>query len=514
MPLEPTQPSTSLDREVSSFGVRRRLDLRVLELGLFCGLIAFAAFLTNATHALLDDGPQLVQDFGSPDAPPIWNHVLYFPVARAIAAFGCTADQALLLTSCASGAVIVAAAAMCAWMVTGRRSIGAFTAAATMTAPVVATHSTFIEVHALHGACVAIALLAMLACPPRTVVLFGVATVGAVLADLSHRSAMLLAPALGAVAASRFSQARQTVSLATFRGMLAVSLGLAVASLIDERLHGAWGGPGLIASIQQVDAASPASLTIMLVDETAMTIGPLLAFCAMAAAVQAWSDRARIGTALLLVAPAAALSIYCVAIVIAAVPTQGGYWMGALPFLALAFAQCAARWLPLLARGSLLARAGILGAIAIGAVLTVQTMWGDATRISLERQREQRASWASTLLPLGGHLLATSLSKQHVDGVSPGVREHDFGPEIARRLIAGHSPESIAAELRLCIDRLFATDAGAPLVWTCEWRGTEGALAFEAALLRIEAIAFAGLRTTPVHFGPFDGMRIASVERH
>lgn len=225
MPFEATCASPTPDC-ASLFGVRKGLDRRVLELGLFSGLVAFAAFLSNATHALLDDGPQLVQYFGSPEAPPIWNHVLYFPVARLFSAFGLKADQALLLTSCISGAVMVAAAAMIGWIVTGRRSIGAWAATATMTAPVVAVHSTFIEVHALHGACVALALLCTLACPPRTVALFCVTAFGAALAGLSHRSAALLAPAFSAVAASRLLETRQPLAHACFRGALAVALGL------------------------------------------------------------------------------------------------------------------------------------------------------------------------------------------------------------------------------------------------------------------------------------------------
>lgn len=146
--------------------------------------------------------------------------------------------------------------------------------------------------------------------------------------------------------------------------------------------------------------------------------------------------------------------------------------------------------------------------------MTVQSTWSDDTRASLQSQREQRAIWAASLMPFGGHLLTSSLSKQYVDSVAPGVREHDFGPEIARRLLFGNSPESIAAEVRMCIDRLAATDAEAAVVWTCEWRATEAAGPFVPALLRIEEIAFQGLRTTPVRFGPFDAFVLERLHRH
>lgn len=493
--------------------LRGRVDFRGAKLAALSGLVAFAAFLSNATHALLDDGPQLVQDFGNPDAPPIWNHVLYFPAARAIAATGWSADQALLLTSCLAGAVMVAAAAMCAYLVTGRRGVAAWAAVVTMTAPLVACHATFVEVHALHGACVALALLVVLASPPSTVAVFCGATLGGVIAGLSHRSAALLAPALAAVAAARMTDARRPALLACFRGSLAVALGLALAYLVDERLHMAWGGPRLFASLEQVEEAASTPWATMLLDESLLALGPLLAVSAVVAAAFAWSSRANISGALLSAAPGAALSVYGGAILAASVPTHGGYWIGAVPFLALGFAVCADRWLGTEPLRAMKARTALFVAVAASVALTLRATTFDATRASLWSQRSQRIEWASSLLPFGGHLLSSSLAKQHVDGASPGVREHEFGAELARRLLAGHSPESIAAELRACIDRLQAKSVGATVAWTCEWRANEAAAAFEPSLLRIEEIAFRGLRLRPAKFGPFDAFVIEGIER-
>lgn len=504
MLLSASRNSTGVDMPSQMASLRGGFDARGAKLAVFSGLVAFAAFLSNATHALLDDGPQLLQDFGNPDSPPIWNHVLYFPAARAIAWIGLTADQALLLTSCLGGALMVAAASMCAYLVTARLGIAAWTAAATMVAPVVACHATFVEVHALHGACASLALLAVLASPPSTSAIVCMTAFGAAIAGLSHRSAALLAPALAAVAACRLLSTHASVLVAGFRGALAASAGLALAYLADDRMHVEWGGPRLFASFEQVEEASPTSSSTMLFDESLFALGPAFAACALLASALAWSSRANVARALLLAAPGFALSIYGGAILAASVPTHGGYWLGAVPFVALGFAACADRWLPATGAGAWRSRAVLLAALLPSVAMTLRSTTFDPTRSSLQSQRSERVDWASSLLPFGGHLLSSSLSKQHVDGASPGVREHDFGPEIARRLIAGHSPESIAAELRMCVDRLAATREDATVAWTCEWRGMAAAAPFEPAMLRIEEIAFQGLRTKPARFGPFD----------
>lgn len=61
---------------------------------------------------------------------------------------------------------------------------------------------------------------------------------------------------------------------------------------------------------------------------------------------------------------------------------------------------------------------------------------------------------------------------QHVDGLAPGVRDHDLGTQIGKRLLAGDSIESIEQAVVDAV-RMVCTNGASEVVWTCEWRSID-----------------------------------------
>lgn len=507
--------------------VRQALDPWALRLALLAAGAALAAFLANATHALLDDGPQLVQDFGNPLCPPLWNHVLYFPAARALGALPIRSDETLLLLSALSGAGLVGLCGLISWVATGRRGIAAAAAAAAMTAPVVVGHATFIEVHALHGFCVALGLLALLAAPSRRPAILVAAAIAGLLAGLSHRSAALLLPALTAVTTARLLRTELSPWPSVRLGGLAAAFGLTLAYGLDAALHALLGGTSLLGSLEQIHEAVPTPVSRMLLDETALALGPLLLLGGLGLSTWPWMRLATTrraeglraagakGWAAMALSAAGPLALlpYCAAIVMAGVETHGGYWLGAVPFLLLGFAlflrEHADALQPRRFGSGLLVATGLVASIGIAAT----NLYGDGLRTTLAQQRQARVAAAAALLPEGGTLVSTGLTKQYVDGATQGIREADFGSNLGRRLLAGEAPISLAVDVRRRIERLLAEAPGQPLLWTREWRLVRGLPpAFAAAMLQIEAHAFADMSTSETAFGEVDALLVTPVD--
>jgi hypothetical protein len=437
----------------------------------FC--LSLAAFTLLSTNALLDDGPQLLQEFTHPNGLAVWNHVLYFPAARVIASLGAGDAYALTLLSAISGALVVAFAHATALVVTRSARAAAMTAVAVALTPCVAIHATFVEVHALHAATVAGTVFAVLSLANSAGKATAATVIGTALCALTHRSAPLLGPALACVAtvALRQSGAMRPRSIA----LIAVGIGLALGLSIDEALHSFLGGPRLLDSIAQVEEATRSGAPAMLFDESLLQL-PALILGALALGLRSKAHELR-------VAPLFALVCYGSAIAIAGIATHGGYWLGAVPFLAIGFASCAnfalghskqLRWMTAIS-------VGISGGIALRAVAF------NPERESLAQLREQRSEAARAWLPSGGELLSSGLALQFVDGIAGGVREHDLGTQIGRRLLAGEPIEVIEQAV---VDSVRIACAGTTrdVVWTCEWRKIESLpRALHDAMERIEA---------------------------
>ncbi|MFN9705951.1 MAG: hypothetical protein ACK595_14160, partial [Planctomycetota bacterium] len=99
----------------------RRPDARALATSALVGGLGGVAAFAAATDALLDDGPQLVAEFGRPDGLPLWFHVLYFPAAALLRAAGVAPVRALLLVSVLATAMLLACVHAAAFVVTGQR---------------------------------------------------------------------------------------------------------------------------------------------------------------------------------------------------------------------------------------------------------------------------------------------------------------------------------------------------------------------------------------------------------
>lgn len=464
-------------KATTPFAPLARRDVEAACLAFFASLCAFALL---STKGLTDDGPQLLQEFTQPGGLAVWNHVLYFPAARALVWLGIDGPHALSLLSAIACATVVACANATARIATGSPRAALATSLAVALTPCVAFHATFVEVHALHAAAVAVTLVAITSSAHNTARAATATLVGSMLCALTHRSAPLLGPALACVAATALRQGGAKRPGTT--ALIAVGFGVALGLWIDETLHAFLGGPRLLDSVAQVEGSVRSSMFAMLLDESLLQLAALL-LGALALGVRSNALELRI-------APLVALLCYGPAILCAGIATHGGYWLGAVPFLALGFASCAnvASGRSMLHRGTMALCVGISSGIALRMVAF------DPEREALERLRERRAEAATAWLPDGGHLLSTGLALQYVDGVASGVREHDVGTQIGRRLLAG---EPIEAVEQAVVDAVRIACAGqaCDVVWTCEWRTIDSMPhAMHKAMERIEARVIAEFR--------------------
>jgi hypothetical protein len=467
----------------TSLSPRPSLDRRAVRSASIAGLLSLVAWLGFATPALADDGAQLVQEFARADGLRLWNHVLYFPAARIVELFGVRPDRALWLLSALASAVLVGTTYASAFLVTGSRAAAAITCLLVAVTPAVAHHATFVEVHALHGGTVGAGVLALLLAQRSPRLVLAVAFVTAVLAVLTHRSAALLLPALTAVAAAALEPGGGW--RACGRAALAAGTGIGAGYAIDAALHAAWPAQTMTSTANQIAAIARAAPARMLLDEV---LWPLCGLPLGAAA--AW--RRTSGPAVMRWAPALALGAYAGAIVWMGIPTSGGYWFGAIPFLALGVAL----QLPALL-ATRAGRAVVVIALAAGAWLAIAAVT-DAGRRAQGEVRLRRIAAAAALLPDGGTLLSTGVGMQVVDGAARGVREIDLTSHIGGRLLAGVPVDDVAtAVVKLVVSEAAASPQA--LVWTAEWRHVgELPPPVAAALEHIEARVLAEFRSTPV----------------
>jgi hypothetical protein len=309
-------------------------------------------------------------------------------------------------------------------------------------------------------------------------------------------------PALAAVAAAALQQSG--APRAGWRAALATAAGASVGYGADELLHRWLGGPGLFDSVQQVRDAQSGAGSAMLFDEF------LLPLCLLwFAGAVAFSARARRSGALRW-APLLALAAYGLPIAVAGIATHGGYWLGAVPVLALGVAM----QLPAVLGRGWFGRLAIVAALALSAWLAVRTTVTDPSRHAQGELRSRRIAAATVWLPEGGTLLSTCLGMQYVDGAVADVQEIDVANYIGYSLISGSSIEAVVAG----VIRLVAAsvDGRRHVVWSSEWRDLhELPREFHAVMAGIEARVVAEFRSTPIASGfgqawrlqPHDGPR-------
>jgi len=464
------------------------LGTRAIVSGLIAASAALVLWLWFAAPGLADDGCQLVQEFCRPDGLRIWNHVLYFPAAQLVGLLGARPDRTLWLLSALAGAVLVGTSYASAFVLTGDRRAAASTALVIALTPAVAYHATYVEVHALHAATTGTVVLALLLLRrwPRRVL--QATFVGAALAALTHRSAALLVPALAAVAAASLQQSG--TRRAGLWALFAATAGVACGYVADDLMHRWLGGPVLFESVAQVRGAQGLPLSTMLVDEL---LWPLCLLCTAAAA--ALTCRARQGLGLRF-APLLALVSYAIPIAVAGIATHGGYWLGAVPVLALGVAI----QVPAVLASGTLARLTAAVVLLLSGWLTVRAVVTDPARLAEGELRERRIAAACAWLPEGGTLLSTCLGMQYVDGAAPNVREIDVYNYIGYSLIGGRTLDEVGdGVLRLAAAEATRAEV---VVWSSEWRQMpELPREFYDVLAAIEARVVVEFRGIPIETG-------------
>jgi hypothetical protein len=440
----------------------------------FAALAAVVLYRALATDALLDDGTQLAAALVHPHAPPLWTHVLYLPVVRAVGAvLGTVPAESLRWTSILAGGVLVAAVHRTAVGLGLARGASSALAAAVALTPAVLWHGTVVEVHLLHGAVVAVWLAALLGGPRDLRRTLGLAAGGACLAFLSHRSAPLLVPALSFAAAVHTAPARDVRRRRFAQCTAAVLAGIAAGMALDEGCHRLFGGRGLAWVPESVAASRTLAPAAAWSGEVLWPMAWLLPGGLLAALTQRWQRRRRDGAesaeppanpeSALVWVPVLGLLPYVAAIVLGGVRTAGGYLLGWVPLGALGLALFARQWKAGTPRRW--AWGGLLLAQALCAVLFLHA---DARRAQLAPWRRARLALASESLPEGGLWISTDLARQRVDGARPGLWELDLGAAIADQLRAGLAPEQIA-ELAVQLLPPHVAAAGGEALWVDEW---------------------------------------------
>jgi hypothetical protein len=458
--------------------------LRRADLGLAGLLLLLAAGLYWSTRQewLWNDGFGLVARLAwSPEA--IWPHPGYLPTVRALGWLWPTSwpYAALLAASWLPGAALVAGLYLLA-RTRLERGPAALLCLALMLSPLLWFFATTIEVHALHGAAVALGLGLLLVLPWRSPRLaLALAALCFVPAAATHLMAVLLIPGWLALSLWLAQTQGPGVRRAPFAGLLAALFTIELLVLWNSDADwwrasdwpaGTQAGAlaplhalsGIWAQIQR--DAQPLRLAWLkedLLSPLGWVYGPLLWLLVLAGMARA-CGRGVAGAStrpwLWLVLP------LLVVTAVWGVPNRGGYLMGVLPGLLVLAAQGYAelsartRWLPALAPLCLLSS----GWPAHGEVLAWRETYD-------QEDRQERARAAAEAL--GGRGLLVSLDPRHqpIGFDQAGILEFQAAEQFIDGFQAGLSPEPLAERISSEIEHLYGTGFDSVAI-DARWFGT------------------------------------------
>jgi hypothetical protein len=436
-----------------------------------CGAALLTAlYFQLGQGALVQDGPLLLQELVNQSSPtPLWIHAAVFPLARALLALfpGIEPLTSLALVSALAGAAGVIVTALAVRRVAGPQATLA-TAALVATCPALVVHASLVEVHSqqfLGAALLALALVTLLEVGPeipRRARVLALWLCCAALAVLLHRANALPLLALAGAAAWQARGADRLRGLAGWRlavicGSGAVGAGalLIAAQWSVGREHG--GGLGqslwLLREFLGVPSAEFVARELLL--------GQGLVLCCGALGLALVRPPLR---GLAATAAAAVLLIFA----LFAVVTEGGYFLGATPFLALGVATCVER-----CRASWsLSTAGLACATAV-LVLGQGTL---AVGLSRTAEEAELAAWArarlaalATLPQRERLLLSADASLQLLSGRGLPLVERPLWHELYLAASTGTPPQSFCAAAEQQLQPLLASSS-VEVVLDWNWR--------------------------------------------
>ena len=467
-------------------------------LALGVSLVALLLYGATLQNWYYGDAPQLVNRFAQgidQGRLEFWMHVLYMPagywVERVLP--GYQPVLALKLLSVLAGAIALGGAFLLARFFGVTRKSGLACVALLGVTPAFWFFATMIEVHALHAASVAVCACVTVYAPwKKPVLAVTLSCVAFPLVFLSHRSGLLLGPAW--VLLVQFARDRAVGEVFGWRGLVFGVGGAHFASLLLAMFAGQMLYTG--------ELGLGITLTMDFVDELyrgfnwrVVEFGILYPFAFMIPAV-VFGCRGRPRLEMWLYT-AAVLPILLFFLFLFGDPTEGGYFLGVAPFLAI-----------LCGRGFDRLKWPAVGWIF--AVLLVCQAGLGVQRVCfsgyehLGAQRALRVEQTHKLLPDGGVVVTLGLACQTISGVYEGLREINLiqALEVSRPT---HTPEQFALKMR-AMTKTF----GSPLAFDLGYQ-LDGEV--HKATVEYVDLAFAAVeRLGPTRRVTVDGRRFLIVE--
>jgi len=423
-----------------------------------------------------------------------WPHVLHTHVALLFGALGPfeRVHDDFALASAVPAGVAVGALYLASRMLGAARLAAACAAVVAGSAPVVCFFATMLEVHTLHFGLVSVALVASLWCGARWSGARFHAAHGALflLVALSHLTSATLVPIwalLGWFARGRRGARR---NLRDDFGAIGVDLvvagaGFAAALTLSQLLHYEEANTDAVSDIGTMILGSIGALgPRYFLDEWIAPLGVAALFAPWACAVLVVPAlRRAVGVDTrdwLVVTVLGGLPVFAF-FTLWAFDNEGGYALGILPFLVVAGALLATRFVR--SRAAL-----FIG----GALVVLQAFLGHAALVSwradleLAHTLERRTAFVA-LLHGGERVIAIDIGGQPLEWYVPGVVERDFV-----RVARGLDEEPMRAAVRAELEAL-AADRTTPLYLDYAYRnwyvpgapGAELIEMFETELLRV-----------------------------
>jgi hypothetical protein len=450
--------------------------------------VAAAALALGFQPWLAGDGAHLLDSFLFEDG--LWMHVLYLPAARALAAV-LEPVRALQAVSVLGGALGTAATYLLARGLGVARTRALGTAALALGTPAIWFFATPIEVHALHFAAASAAAAAVVLAPVGSGatgspgghgragraawVSTAVACAAAPLVYLTHKSGLLLAPGLVALAALARAEARGTTLVRAFMPAgWVLALGAVGAAFVGSIALGAWLVPAnsvgsTLEFLQRYQRVQP---WIYLRDGVLAGLGVLVVL-GPAGWMRATRDL-RLASAAFVLPVALFFTWY-------GESNRGAYFTAIVPVLAV----LAVRALP---RGR--AGTGLVAlAVALQLALALWSVRAYAAGFSPARQ-ERRVEAVRAAMGPRGRVITFSVERQPVTLRLPDVREINLRLELVRALTGGAAPEQAARDILAFVREVRGREA-TPLVLDVTPAG--GGRRFTETLERLAAAAEAEL---------------------
>ena len=398
---------------------------------------------------LWGDGAQLLENYVNtpPGALPRWGHPLYFIAVFLVdVVTGELPVEAFRWTSALGGGLLLGGLSWLLLMAGFRAMVAVLGTLLLGLSPLVWFQATSVEVHALHGGCVALGVAAVYwSLDRRKVVRRAVGLAAGFLVAGTHLTGVLLLPGWAFLFwRANAREERRLASTAVDTSILGIGMGAAYG-LVQYLSGGAEAGSDILQTASMAMDDAGGTVWSLFLQEWICRLGFTL-IALLPIAFRSRPPRPLLVVALVFAVP----SILFFSVL--SIATSGGYYMGTAPFIGVLAAIGIERAGPRVAR------------LAVMLILANSLIGYRALHVPLAEHRsvlsEQRIALAQEALPEGGLWVSADSTLQTVSGRAAGVSEVNINQSLVQMASTGASHAEFNQFILGHLDRMVPENPG------------------------------------------------------